>query len=395
MNTGEKLTIQTSGGADLAFAVVVMTSYFVTFSGIKDASALKIFLLILLGIAYITIGIYGFAISAKSANITIKLAYFMVQYALGGAIVALTSGAGFNALVLLPLAGHSVMMLTANWTIVANFGLILTYIIAAQSFTPTWTDTLSGLPNFLAGQIFIIAFTSMAVSEQKARKEVESLVIDLERANNRLREYAQQVEELAVTKERNRLAREIHDGLGHFLTTLYMQIQAARAVMMKKPEQAEHMLDNAQRIAQQTLREVRNSVADLRDDRGEIISLNHRIREVLEIVSVSGVIKHAFTMEGQPRVLSVQAELTLLRCAQEGINNALKHGKPGMIKVMLDYSTPKKTFLWIEDDGMGAQSLQGGFGLIGLKERVNLLNGEFCVETEVGKGFKLRIMVPE
>ncbi len=71
----------------------------------------------------------------------------------------------------------------------------------------------------------------MAVNEERARAEIEKLYKELEGANNRLRDYVLKIEELAITKERNRLAREIHDGLGHYLTTVHMQIQAARAVM--------------------------------------------------------------------------------------------------------------------------------------------------------------------
>ena len=218
----------TGSDADLAFAVMVLASYFTTFSLLQSATSFELLLMISLGVAYITLGIYGYAYAMRFGRIGIHLVYFAVQLMLGSLIVYLGRGVGFNAMVLLPLAGHSVVLLPRNWRLVVNIAILLTYAVTLEVVSGDPGMVWSSIPVFLAGQIFILAFTQMAVSEEKARSKVEQLVSELEDANQNLREYALKIEELAIARERNRLAREIHDGLGHYLTTVHMQIQARR-----------------------------------------------------------------------------------------------------------------------------------------------------------------------
>src|SRR6266498_432399 len=121
---------KTGSDADIAFAVVVLASYFTTFSLLKSATNFELLLLIGLGIAYIAMGVYGYSFAAHSGKLGFHLAYFILQFCLGGAIVFLGKGVGYNAMVLLPLAGHSVMLLARKWRFVANIGIVSTYAIA-------------------------------------------------------------------------------------------------------------------------------------------------------------------------------------------------------------------------------------------------------------------------
>jgi signal transduction histidine kinase len=246
---------------------------------------------------------------------------------------------------------------------------------------------------FLAGQIFIVVFTQMAVSEEKARGEVELLVKELEEANQRLREYALQVEELAITKERNRLAREIHDGLGHYLTTVHIQIQAARAVMKGNPHKAQEALGTAQNLTQEALIEVRRSVAALRDMPGDSFSLHEEIEKMLKGAEGAGITTELKVL-GTPRALLPQALLTLYRTVQEGINNTCKHAQATRLSVVIDYTHSDQVELILQDDGVGAEHLGGGFGLMGMRERVQMLSGQMSVITKPQDGFRLDISLP-
>jgi signal transduction histidine kinase len=385
---------QTGNDADVAFAVVVLASYFTTFSGTQDATTFELLLMIGLGIAYIAMGIYGYAFVARSGKLTYHLAYFTIQFLLGGSIVFLGKGVGFNAMVLLPLAGHSVMLLPRSLRLVVNIGIVLTYALALNPFTANnWGNIWSGLPMFLAGQIFIVAFTQMAVSEEKARSEVEQLVDELEEVNQRLREFAMQVEELATTKERNRLAREIHDGLGHYLTTIYMQIQAARAVMKKDLQKSQEALGTAQNLTQEALVDVRRSVAALRDMPNDSFSLHEEVEKMLKGAEGSGISSEMKVL-GSPRVLTPQTLLTMYRAVQEGINNTCKHAHASRLSVIIDYTQSSQVKLVLQDDGVGAGQMDGGFGLLGMRERVHLLKGEMTVITGPNDGFRLEISVP-
>jgi signal transduction histidine kinase len=385
--------IKTGAGADLAFAVVLLASYLATFSALQTASTMEILLMISLGIAYVSIGIYGYGFCARSDNLVIHLAYFAIQIPLGGLIVYLAKGAGFNALILLPLAGHSVMLLSQWWMVSVNAMILAAYVTAVISFANEWTAVFAGLPIFLAGQVFIVAFTQMAVNEEKARQEVERLANELADANQRLREYALQVEELAITKERNRLAREIHDGLGHYLTTVHMQIQAAQAVMVKEPHRSLEILHTAQNVTQEALADIRRSVSALRSSVGEIMPLTDEIRKMLKGYEMTGILTE-LKLIGKPRTLEPKSHLTLYRAMQEGLSNISKHAEATRVTVQLDYSQQKQVRLTIVDDGKGADQFDGGFGLMGLRERALLLEGEFHVSSSLGEGFRLEIGVP-
>ena len=378
---------------DLAFAVVVLASYFATFSMMETASFLQISLMIGLGIAYITIGIYGFKYCSRSNSLTIKLTYFIVQICLGGLIVYLGKGTGLNALVLLPLAGHSVMLLPVDWMYAVNAVIIATYIFSMRMLSSNWGNIWSGLPIFLAGQVFIVVFTQITVDEENARMEVERLANELTEANQRLRAYSTQVEELAITKERNRLAREIHDGLGHYLTIVYMQIQAARAVLSSDPQRALDTLDSAQNLTQEALLDIRRSVATLRSIPEDSLPLPERISAMLKSCDSLGI-QSELKIIGGGRQLNPQAELTLYRAAQEGLNNTCKYARASQIWITLDYSNPDRIYLTVRDNGIGAENIEGGFGLLGLQERVALLQGEFKTTSSIGQGFNLEIAVP-
>ncbi len=237
---------------------------------LQTASTLEIVLLVVSGTAYILMGIYGFGLCIDSNSLWLKVVYFAIQIPLGGLLVYLGRGSGFNAILLLPLAGHGVMLMSRGWLDLTNIGILITYTISIFVSKGGWQALWTEMPIFLAGQVFIVIFTQMAVDEKHASSEGERLAERLEEANQRLRNYALQIEELAISKERNRLAREIHDGLGHYLTSINMQIRASQAIRETDPEHADQALEKARVLTQQALTDVRSSVSALRADPAEI-----------------------------------------------------------------------------------------------------------------------------
>jgi signal transduction histidine kinase len=312
---------------------------------------------------------------------------------LGGWIVYMSKGTGLNALILLPLAGQAVMLLSSRGMLLANVSLMVTYVYALSAYTNDWDFVVSALPTFLAAQVFVTLFTQMALNEERARREVERLAQELAAANQQLREYAVQAEELATTRERNRLAREIHDGLGHYLTTVHMQIQAARAVLPKDLKRGMDALEKAQNLTQDALVDVRASVAALRTAPEDSLPLPERVSGVVESVRQNGL-QSNLTISGEPRLLSPQADLTLYRAAQEGLNNVCKHAHASSVEVTLDYQQAGWVTLTVQDNGLGSSQPGDGFGLVGLRDRVHLLNGSFQVDTAQGEGFTMLVGVP-
>jgi len=390
---GERAPIHTGSSADLAFAVLVLGAYFTTFSAITQISVKELVALTGLGMLYLSIGVYGYSYCVRSKNLPLQLAYFAVQICLGSLIIYLSGQTSYNALLLLPLAGHSVVLLKEPWWYVANGVLMLAYTVTVRLLTGGWDVVWVNLPIFLAGQISVLVFTQMTVGEERARREIQGLVNRLEAANEQLRDYAIKAEELATATERNRIAREIHDGLGHNLTALNMQIRAANAVLEKNPLKAQGFLVNAERITHEALADVRQSVSALRARANDDRPLQEQIKGITELWGDTKT-EILVSAMGPTRLLSSQVMWTMFRAAQEAISNSIKYANATRIEVILDYRDPKIMEMRIVDNGVGAENTDGGFGLVGIRERAELLKGMVEILTAQGEGFEIRISLP-
>ena len=393
MNQEKKTNFSLNTGTDLAFALVVFISFFTIFSSAPLTNPLLILVIIFLGVAYITIGIYGFGYAQTAVFALPKLLYFAIQLLIGGLIVYLGRGAGINALVLLPLVAHTAMLLDQDRMLVVNGAIIATYFLSVLAYSKSLAEVWQGTPFFFTGQVVILIFTQMAVTELRARVKLENLADELSEANRNLSEYASRVKDLTIIQERNRLAREIHDGLGHYLTIINMQLKAATAVINKDNKKAEEMIESATHLSSEALIDVRNSVFALRQDSIDIKPLAERLTIIAESSSSKGqnVIVKRF---GESREISPKVDLTLYRAGQEMINNAVKHSQASEIILTLDYTDRSYILLTSQDNGIGSKKIHQGFGLLGINERVRLLNGEVEIRTSQGEGFMLKIKIP-
>ncbi len=380
-------------GATLAFAVVVMGVLLSVFVSLKTVTSLQIAITVVSGILYVFFGIYGFSLACKSDNLTTRLIYFFIQICLGGLLLYLSQGIDIGPLLLFPLAGQAVLALPPRPMIAVNSIIGFCYIIVMRHFALQWSFVLTSLPWYLIGQIFVIIFLQTGLEEDKAHQDNLRLLHELEEANQSLQAYANQIEEFTLTQERNRIAREIHDGVGHYLTVIHMQIQAALAVMDSRPDRAKDTLDRAANQAKEALKEIRNSVTVLRDQPDENIPLENKLKGLVQQLEDSQV-QAELSILGTIPVLPTQFEHTIYRTVQEGIQNCIKHSQASHLWITLDYSNKDKFLLEIRDDGLGTNENENGFGLIGIRERVLLQKGEFRSGNHPGGGFYIIIEVP-
>lgn len=386
-------SIFAGSGIHLAFSVMVLAAFFTMLSTVREISIPLLTATLIIGVIYLGVGIYGYQIALAHTETFYRILYFLIQIPLGIGLVFLDGQSGFDFLALLPLVGHSVVLLQGVWRQIINASLLITYALLTIYAGGGWQVAWANAPVFLAGQIFILVFTQMALNEEKAKREIQQLVHELENANQRLREYALQAEELAITRERNRLAREIHDSLGHHLTAINIQIRAAQAVLEQDIQKAVDLLNKAEAQTQRALHDVRQSVAALRAPLAEG-PLLPQIQQILDAGS-SGGIKTTLNIVGTPHAISPQVALTLLRAIQEGLNNTLKHAHATEFRVTLDFESPSEICLSIQDNGIGGlASTQNGFGLLGMRERVAQLNGQLDIQSVEGQGFSIRMVLP-
>nr|HMN58971.1 sensor histidine kinase [Anaerolinea sp.] len=301
---------------------------------------------------------------------------------LGAAIIYVSQANAW--LILMPLVGSAVEYLRRPLAVLVCALILFTMVLIFASLYD-WQNALAWSMPFLAAVLFVALFTQAMVSEADAR-------LELARANQKLREYAAQVEELAVVQERNRLAREIHDGLGHYLTAINIQLKAAQAMFTQDPPASATALQNAQTLTGEALSDVRRSISSLRADP----STSRPLAETLGLLLAearAADLRADLTVSGEPRPLGQQVEFTLYRVAQESLTNVRKHAQAGHVQLRLAY-LDRAVCLSVEDDGVGADDSSGGFGLVGLRERVELVNGSLNVTTAPHRGFKLEVQIP-
>jgi signal transduction histidine kinase len=322
--------------------------------------------------------------------------YFFLQAVLCFFIQYL--GRGGFWLVLMPLASTAASVLSRRAT--AAYLALLVAIFVAPFVGQKPATIVENAMIFSCALIFVWLFTEVSVRDRLARLELERLAGELEEANKRLRESAVQAEELARSRERNRLAREIHDSLGHYLTVVNVQLEAARALVESKgwKEQApdlEAALEKAQTLTRSGLADVRRSVAALRADPmgekpflGAVQALVDDNREAGLLVSLR--------QEGEALAASPQTELALYRTLQEALTNVRKHARASRADVVLEYGG-QTVRLEVRDNGVGFSDAEEGeekFGLRGIRERVELLQGKMEIGANPGGGVRLMVELP-
>jgi signal transduction histidine kinase len=385
---------RTIGLHSLGFLVVTLAAYLsavVTMGYMLNRLTIpKAIVIVTLAIIYLINGIYGYAWIRNAASFKLALVYFGLQISFATILIFLAQSPAIM-IAMLPLASQSVVILPRRMMLGVCVTMWLALVVPMLIRGGPGAAAVLGM-FFLAGIVFVVVITQLAVKEQRARAEVERLFAELRDANDKLREYANQIEEIATLTERNRLAREIHDSLGHYLTVVIVQIEAATAVLETDRERSLDGLRKAQALAQKGLAEVRRSISALRSEQTETTSLIDSLKTLFEECQVSGVATE-FQLVGTPRRLSPSAELTLYRAAQEGLTNVRKHSRAGAAKITLDYSGDRVSLV-VKDEGIGANESEKGFGLVGLHERVQLLGGEVRIATAPDKGFTLEVGLP-
>jgi signal transduction histidine kinase len=265
------------------------------------------------------------------------------------------------------------------------------------------TDALELLPVY----VFVVIFSLVLRRQQVLRERAEALAAelarskrDLEQANAQLRRFAGQVEELAVTQERNRVAREIHDTLGHYLTILAVKLETAtqlEALAAPGDPRLRAELAEARRMASECLSEVRHSVAALRPADQTATTLEASLRRLCaETESAAPEMTVTLDVEGAAGEMPPDARVALYRAAQEALTNARKHARASKVLVRLRVEADAAE-LTVLDNGVGRAAHAAdtsGFGLIGMRERVALLGGTVAAGPEERGGWRVEARVP-
>jgi signal transduction histidine kinase len=247
------------------------------------------------------------------------------------------------------------------------------------------------------GLLFTVTLSQVLRRYIEQTQRANQLLSQLQAANAELLAARQREKELAVAEERVRVARDLHDGLGHHLTALSIQLQAVEKLSKTQPEQAAEAARNARSEVQAALKEVRQSVGMLRQAPLDLANLSAAISSLVSECGRRSGLQARFEEEGAPPALSAATAMTLYRVAQEGLTNVQKHAQQaGQVWVRLSYQAGEVSLV-VMDDGQAAADCAegpGGFGLAGLRERAALLGGRLACGRRPEGGFFLAIYLP-
>ncbi|NET57169.1 MAG: sensor histidine kinase [Symploca sp. SIO2E6] len=234
--------------------------------------------------------------------------------------------------------------------------------------------------------IFLQLLVDAVLSERQSREK-------LAKANAQLRQYALRIEDIATLQERNRIARDIHDSLGHSLTVFNLHLEAVLRLWESEPAEAKELLREAKQLGSTALKEVRQSVATLRSDPLAGQSLEEAIASLTEDFHKSTGISPTYHLHLQ-QPIAAEVKIAAYRIVQEALTNIYKYAQATEVSIQIQLTTYLD--LIIQDNGQGFNLEQNttGFGLQGMRERTLALGGSFKIVTAPGAGCRIIAHLP-
>ena len=225
----------------------------------------------------------------------------------------------------------------------------------------------------------------------KLRVSEENLI----EANNKLEEYLSSIEELTILKERNRISREIHDSVGHALSTAIIQLSAMEVLASKEESKLKDIISELRSFINDSFQDVKSAVKELKSDDYNNYRGIFRIQDLCKnFEKMTGVEVKVVVSKGDWN-LSTKQSTHLYRITQEVLSNSLRHGKATKINVIMNF-TDNDFVISFKDNGIGTEDIKEiGFGLKNIKERTEEIGGTVDISSKLENGFFVKIVVPK
>ncbi|HAA30938.1 MAG TPA: two-component sensor histidine kinase [Cyanobacteria bacterium UBA8553] len=246
--------------------------------------------------------------------------------------------------------------------------------------------------------VFVLLLINALLAERQSKQKLAI-------ANEQLRQYARRIEDQATLQERNRIAREIHDSLGHSLTAQSIQLENALLFLPSNTDKAQTFLQEAKRLGKDALQEVRQSIATLRSNPLQEQSLEDAIASLVEdFRRTTGIVPEcqinlSFIVPDSTLKLSLplpsEINTAIYRITKEALNNIYKHSEATQVTINLQ-ANAEALCLLVKDNGRGFHPEENttGFGLKGMQERAVALGGKFNIVSEPETGCRITVYIP-
>ncbi|MGE5606366.1 MAG: sensor histidine kinase [Bacteroidota bacterium] len=225
------------------------------------------------------------------------------------------------------------------------------------------------------------------------RQMYQATIVQLSQVNLQLQEYAATVEQETLINERKRLAREIHDTLAYTLTNLVMMLEAAKFLSKQSSNDIGEHLERARLQASDGLMEVHRALQALRPVQMNEASGLSAIQRLVGAFTKATQLEVSLDLGNAPLNFGEEADLVIYRLVQEGITNALRHGHATRIAITFSV-VENRVHIQIKDNGIGSDGVKEGYGLSGMRERIERLGGKLEISGSSGHGFRLLATIP-
>lgn len=233
----------------------------------------------------------------------------------------------------------------------------------------------------LVFKLLMISFISVSIFSYVA------LVVE----RNKVLKLNKEIEELTISKERNRIAQDIHDNLGHSLVALNMNLDVISNIIDDNKDKAKELLIKCQHLTKESMDSLRKAVYTLKEEdlsRGLIGSL----KALIDNINETSKIDISYHIDESIENVPLELKSIIYTTIKESLTNSIKHGKSTEIDIVLNVSYEIR--LEIKDNGIGCKNIVKGNGLMGIENRIYKINGHVEYNTEEGKGFEIRAIIP-
>ncbi|HEX9061214.1 MAG TPA: sensor histidine kinase, partial [Clostridia bacterium] len=245
----------------------------------------------------------------------------------------------------------------------------------------------------------ITIYKNLLLDIEEKNSELAASNEELTSINDQLNEHISIMEELTLYKERNRIAREVHDTLGHTLMLLISHIIISKNIVQENPSESAEKLDEAIKIAQNALSEIRYSIKGLTSDENSPKNLVESIERLVEYSSISGI-NIQITVIGDEYIPPVSFSKkyykiveTCTKICREAVTNAMRHGKAKEISIIIKF-IDQKIRLYILDNGKGCTEIKKGLGITGMESRITETGGTIMYGSDGESGFHIQAELP-
>ena len=280
------------------------------------------------------------------------------------------------------------------YMVIIYLGSVFLIYAEKNGYSNLMESAVSIFFSYGAAMVFVMGMSYLVKMQVREKEKLARTNTELEQAYKQLIENSAVAQKLMIEQERTRMAREIHDTLAHTLTTLIVQLEACKKLASMDPSRLPLELEKAQELSRSGFNDIKHTIKALRpqvmEDKSFFASIVSVINDTMKNTKVNISLNNFLTNE---LTLTSQIEVDIFRIIQESITNSIRHGQASEIEITIKKES-NMLQLGVVDNGIGCANIKKGYGIQGIKERVESLNGSVEFLSSKGKGFKTMVSIP-